>query len=231
MNSPSRVFLSVFILAMLLGFCAPVAAYSDRAVGWYEQGNATLASGNLTAAIDDFDRALEIEPAYYEALNARADALNRDGQFSMAEALATQALTINPEYVPGWINKGQILYNIGYYYEDQMKDMTKANEYYNQQLLAFDKAITLDPNNADAWFNKGYALAGMKRYDEAIAAFEKVQALNPDYPKIAKNKQIAEKLRDAAAPDYVKYAPVLAGIAILLIGIGIWYVFLREKEK
>jgi tetratricopeptide (TPR) repeat protein len=231
MNTLSPVFLSAFILAMLLALGSPVAAYSDSAVGWYEQGNASLASGNLTAAIDDFNRAIELEPAYYEALNAKADALNRDGQFSGAEALATHALTINPDYVPGWINKGQILYNIGYYYEDQKQDLTTANEYYNQQLLAFDKAIALEPGNADAWFNKGFALAGMKRYDEAIAAFEKVQELNPNYPKIAQNKQIAEKLRNAGTPDYVKYAPILAGIAVLVIGIVVWFVFLRERKE
>ena len=136
-----------------------------------------------------------------------------------------------PDYTRGWINRGQILYNIGMVYEDQKGDLTTANEYYNQQLLAFDKAITLDPGNADAWFNKAFALAGLKRYDEAIAAFDKVKELNPDYPKLAQNRQIAVQLRDQATPVYVKYAPVLVGVAVVIVGILVWFVFLREKEE
>ena len=109
--------------------------------------------------------------------------------------------------------------------------MQTADTLYDEQLAAFEKAIELDPNNAEAWFNKGYALAGLKRYDEAIAAFDKVQELNPGYPKIAQNRQIAEQLRDQATPYYVKFAPVIAGVAVILIGIVIWFIFLRQKEE
>ena len=52
----------------------------------------------------------------------------------------------------------------------------------------------------------------MKRYDEAIAAFDKVKALQPDYPNLAANRRIAEQLRDAGTPVYIRYAPVIAGI-------------------
>ncbi len=222
---------AVFAMIALSALCAPALAYSSDATGWYGQGNALLTAGNYSGAITAFDHAVAIEPSYFEAWDAKADALNREGRFSDALAASTQALDINPGYAHGWINQGQILYNIGYVYEDQKNDLATANEYYNRQLLAFDKAIELDPNNADAWFNKGYALAGLKRYDEAIAAFDKVQELDPSYPKIAQNKQIAQQLKDRATPDYVKYAPVIAGVAVILIGIAVWFVFLREKEE
>ncbi|MGA2121783.1 MAG: tetratricopeptide repeat protein [Methanoregula sp.] len=226
---PSRLIIVIGIALLVL--CTPVLAYSSDATGWYGQGNAFLASGNYTEAVAAYDRAISLEPSYFEAWDAKADALNRNGRFSDALDASARALAINPDYAHGWINRGQILYNIGYVYEDQKKDLTTANEYYNQQLLAFEKAIELDPGNADAWFNKGYALAGLKRYDEAIAAFDKVQELNPDYPKIAQNKQIAQQLKDTSTPDYVKYVPVLAGIAVVIIGIVVWFVFLREKKE
>jgi len=225
------VHLSIIMIIFLFACCTPALAYSGDATGRYAQGNAFLASGNTTDAIAAYDQATGLEPAYFEAWDAKADALNRDGRFSEALDASTRAVEINPGYVQGWINRGQILYNLGYVYEDQMNDPARANEYYTQQVLAFEKAIALDPTNADAWFNKGYALAGMKRYDEAIAAFDKVKELNPDYPKIDKNRQIAQQLRDAAAPDYMKFAPVFACIAVVIIGIVIWFVFLREKEE
>jgi tetratricopeptide (TPR) repeat protein len=231
MRLRSQVHLPAITILILLVFCIPVLAYSSDATGWYGQGNAFLASGNYTEAVAAYDHAIFLEPSYFEAWDAKADALNRNGQFSDALDASTRALAINPNYAHGWINRGQILYNIGYVYEDQKKDLTTANEYYTQQVLAFEKAIELDPGNADAWFNKGYALAGLKRYDEAIAAFDKVQELNPNYPKIEKNRQIAQQLRDQATPAYVKYAPVLAGIAVVIIGIVFWFVFLREKKE
>jgi tetratricopeptide (TPR) repeat protein len=223
--------LALFVGIILLMVCTPVLAYSGTATGWYAQGNALLAADNLTGAIAAYDQAIALEPGYFEAWDAKADALNRNGQFSDAKDASARALAINPGYVRGWINRGQILYNIGMVYEDQKGDPTTANEYYNQQLLAFDKAISLDPGNADAWFNKAYALAGMKRYDEAIVAFDKVRELNPDYPKLAQNRRIAEQLRDATTPVYVRYAPVLFGIGAVIFGIVIWFIFLRQKEE
>ena len=231
MTLRSRACLAAVVLLVLLVCCVPALAYSGEATGWYGQGNALLASGNYTEAVAAYDHAISLEPSYFEAYDAKADALNRNGQFSDALDASTRALAINPDYAQGWINRGQILYNIGYVYEDQKKDLTTANEYYTQQVLAFEKAIEIDPGNADAWFNKGYALAGLKRYDEAIAAFDKVRELDPGYPKLAQNRQIAVQLRDRATPDYVKYAPVLAGIAVVIIGIVVWFVFLREKGE
>jgi len=223
-------FLIVVLLALLF-LSVPASGYSPDAITLYEQGTASVAAGNLSEAIAAFDQALLLEPEYFEAWDARADALNRDGQFSGALESSSRALAINSSYLPGWINRGQILYNLGYVYEDQKKDTVKANEYYLQQVQAFEKAISLDPTNADAWFNKAYALAGLKKYDEAIAAFDKVKELNPAYPKIDKNREIARQLRDSVTPFYVTYAPVIIGIAAIIIGLLFWALFLRENEE
>lgn len=231
MSLRSLLCVAACAVLVLCTCCIPVLAYSSAAVQLYEQGNSSVAAGNNTAALEALAQATALEPAYYEAWDAQADALNREGQYSNALAASDKALAINPNYLQGWINRGLILYNIGYVYEDQHQDITKANEYYTQQLLAFEKAIALDPTNADAWFNKGYALAGMKRYDEALAAFDKVKELNPAYPKIEQNYKIAEQLRDQVTPAYVKFAPVIVGVAALLAGLAIWYVFLRERKE
>jgi tetratricopeptide (TPR) repeat protein len=226
---PERI--ATLTLLTLMAVCMPAMAYSADATGWYEQGNVFLNANNATGAIAAYDHAVALEPDFYEAWDARADALNRDGQFSAALQDSDHALQINSSYVPGWINRGQILYNIGMVYEDQKNDLTTANEYYAEQLLAFEKAIELDPASAEAWFNKGYALAGMKKYDEAIAAFDRVQALDPNYPNIAKNKEIAQQLKNKTTPDYMQYSPAFLGIAVIIIGIIIWFKFLREKEE
>ena len=52
----------------------------------------------------------------------------------------------------------------------------------------------------------------MKRYDEAIAAFSKVQVLDPTYPNLAANKRIAEQNRANASERSPSTIPTLSQI-------------------
>jgi tetratricopeptide (TPR) repeat protein len=112
-----------------------------------------------------------------------------------------------------------------------MHNTDKADVYYKEQIAAYENAIQLDPNNAEAWFNKGYALAGMKRYDEAITIFDKVQSLDPDYPNLALSQKQAKVLRDAAAPVYVKYSVPIIAVSLVLIIVAGYYFFKRKNAE
>ena len=191
---------ALFIVFIITITCSQVSAYSAEAANHYTLGRDLTESGNYSDALSAYNQAIILEPAYFEAWNGLADALNRNGQFNNALAASNRSLEINPDYVNGWINRGQILYNIGYYYEDVVRDRATADTMYTEQLSAFDKAVSLNPDNAEAWFNKGYALAGMKRYDEAIAAFDRVNVINPSYPNLQKNREIAIQLRNKTTP-------------------------------
>jgi tetratricopeptide (TPR) repeat protein len=172
----------IFVFFFLSCICIPVVAYSGDAIGWFEQGNTFMKNKNYSEAIRVYDRAITVEPDYFEAWNGKADALNRAQKFTEALEASDRVLVLKPDYVQGWINRGYILYNLGRY---------------DEELKAYETAITLDPASPAAWFNKGYSLAGMKRYDEAIAAFNKVQALDPAFPNLAANIRIAEQNRNA----------------------------------
>jgi tetratricopeptide (TPR) repeat protein len=193
-------------LFLIISLCMPVAAYSADAVRQYELGGGRTESEQFSDAVAAYNQAIALEPSYYEAWNGLADALNRNGQFNEALAASNRSLGINPNYVQGWINRGQILYNIGYRYEDVAHDTAAADALYAEQVTAFEKAIALNPTSAEAWFNKAYALAGMKRYDEAIAAFDQVGVIDPSYPNLGKNREIAVLLRTKAGTS-----PVITG--------------------
>lgn len=217
------------VIVSVLLICPPSMAYSPAAVDSYNRGLNLTEQGNYTLAVASFENAVSLEPGYFEAWNGIADALNRNSQFEEALSASNRSLMINPDYVEGWINRGQILYNMGYKYEDVAHNTAMADELYAEQLDAFDKAISINPQNADAWFNKAYALAGMKRYDEAIADFDKVATLDPAYPNLAANRKIAVQLRDASTPVYANYLLPIAVAVIAVIGAGIWY-FMKRKE-
>jgi tetratricopeptide (TPR) repeat protein len=194
---------TVFALFIFACVIIPAAAYSADSMNLYNEGHNLTLSGNYTGAVAVYTLAVTLEPAYFEAWNGMADALNRNGQFNDALAASNRSLEIYPAYVNGWINRGQILYNIGYRYEDVEHNMVKADACYAEQLQAFEKAVSLEPDNAEARFNEGYALAGMKRYDDAIAAFDRVKAIDPSYPNLQKNREIAVQLRNKAGTPSV----------------------------
>jgi tetratricopeptide (TPR) repeat protein len=180
-----KVIRTALFLGMLVSCISiPVSAYSADAIGLFEQGNAFMKNKTYAEALRVYDKAISIEPEYFEAWNGKADALNRVQQFDEALKASDRVLIIKSDYVPGWINRGYILYNLGRY---------------DEELKAYETAVTLDPASSEAWFNIGYSLAGMKRYDEAIAAFNKVETLDPTYPNLAGNKQIVEQYRNATS--------------------------------
>jgi tetratricopeptide (TPR) repeat protein len=182
METENVIQAALFMGILLSCIGLPVLAYSGDAVGLFDQGNALMKTKNYSEAIVVYDKAITLEPDYFEAWNGKADALNRAQQFTEALAASDRVIALNPNYVQGWINRGYILYNLGHY---------------DEELKAYETAITLDPASPEAWFNKGYSLASMKRYDEAITAFDKVKELDPTYPNLAANRQIAEKYRNA----------------------------------
>lgn len=226
-----NVLLIALCIFLSLLFIVPALAYSAEATALYNSGNDQTNSGNYTAANSSYSGAIALEPAYFEAWNGIADIFNRNGQFNEALAASNRSLAINPDYVDGWINRGLILYNIGYQYEDVKHDQAKADELYAEQLAAFEKATEIDPDSAEAWFNKGYALAGMHRFDEALAAFDRVQAIDPSYPKLAANRKNLIQLRDATTPVYVKYAVPITVVAIAVIGSVAWFFVRKKKEE
>jgi tetratricopeptide (TPR) repeat protein len=151
------------------------------------------------------------------------------GKYSEALESSNRSLAINSTYVQGWINRGEILYMLGYEYENKYNDQKNADILYNEQLSAFEKATTLDPDSAVAWFNKGFALGGMNRYDEAIAAFDKVSSLDPTYPHLDYYRNLAETNRDASTPFYVKNAFTIAVIVLCIIGAIVWYIAVKKE--
>lgn len=217
-------------LVLLALTCIPAAAYSEEATRAFDEGNDLVLAEDYSGAIASYDRAILLEPGYYEAWDRKADALNRAGELSEAQKAVEKSLEINPEYVRGWINRGQILYNIGYYYEDVVGDPKKAEEYYLDQLLSFEQAIQLEPGNAEARFNRGYALAGMRRYDEALAEFARVRNLDPAYPNLALSEKQARVLRDAATPWNIHYAIPLAALVLIVILIIAYFMLVRQRN-
>jgi tetratricopeptide (TPR) repeat protein len=157
--------------------------------------------GRFDEALVYCDRALALQPDYFEAQYHRGILLwemKRD-----EEALASLELTIalRPDHAATWNNRGNVLRRLRRYDEALasfenaltlkpdfanaiynranvlLQDLGRANE----ALAGYEQAVALKPDFAEAWNNRGNALCGLGRMAESVASFDKALALRPDF--------------------------------------------------
>jgi tetratricopeptide (TPR) repeat protein len=131
-------------------------AYTNRGLALYD-------TGRIDLAIDDFSKALAVDPGSYEAYNFRGSALDNMGQPDKAIADFDKAIALNPRYAEAYYNRGISCGKIGLL-EDSIK--------------SFDKALELDPNKAEAYVSRGVSYARAGRNNEALEDFNKAILLN-----------------------------------------------------
>ena len=122
--------------------------------------------GRVDRAMAEFDKALAVDPGFYEAYNNRGGALDKMGQPDKAVADFDKAIALNPRYAEAYYNRG-----IAYGKTGLLDNSIKS----------FDKALEIDPNKVDAYVNRGISYARIGRNDKALEDFNKAVLLNPNY--------------------------------------------------
>jgi tetratricopeptide (TPR) repeat protein len=170
----------VLIFAAL--WAIPAAAidagyYNDRANKYYEKGR-------YDDAIEDYTRALQVNPndpvAYYD----RANAYYRKGQYDRAVEDYTKAVEINPQDEEAYFNRGLAYFSLGRFEE-------AAGDY--------SRAIEIDPQDADAYNNRGNAYTEMGRYDEAVRDYTTALEIRPGDDNAYRNRELACERMSATA--------------------------------
>jgi uncharacterized protein (TIGR02466 family) len=148
----------------------------------------------LDEAVSAYQQALQIKPNFFEAHGNLGTILQRQGKLEAAISSYQTGLKINPADARGHFNLGTVLRdkgdlpaavnsyqkaiqlfanytdahnNLGETLRDQ-GDMTAA-------VKSYQAALTLNPNHPNANYNMAEFLYLAKKYDEAIAYFERSQ--------------------------------------------------------
>lgn len=155
--SKIRIALGIVVFISLL---LPALGQENTASYWIKQGTALSKSGQYGAALQAFDRAIELKPANANAWEKKALTLKKLGDYNDALQAFDRVIELKPANANAWENKALTLKKMGDY---------------NDALQAFDRVIDLKPANANAWKNKALTLKKMgKLYDnEALQAFAK----------------------------------------------------------
>ena len=137
----------------------------NNAFYYYERGLAYYSAGNYQEAINNFNKAIYLDPNNPYFYNSRGDAYFGQKEFQKAFNDYEIATKLNPNNSYFYYNKG-----LAYY----------CTENYQEAINNFNEAINLDPNISDYYGDMGVSYYLLKKYQEAIKDFNKAIELNPN---------------------------------------------------
>jgi len=118
------------------------------------------------AAIQELNRAADLDPGYALTYSHRGDAWAEKRDMPKALADYTRALEIDPRYAAAYLHRG-----IAYAKQSQFH---KAVEDYS-------RALDLNPQYHQALYSRGNAYSETGRFDQALADYDQLLTLDPGY--------------------------------------------------
>jgi tetratricopeptide (TPR) repeat protein len=192
------------------------SAGRESVIVWHDRGDAKLQAGDATGALEDFNRALEIDPDHVASLNDRGAARGRTGDVRGGIEDCTRAIRLSPGLALAWSNRGGMRETEGDH-AGAIEDCTRAIELDPRNRIALTtravakgklldrdgaiddvtRVIELDPSVALPWINRAWLEDAKGDGARAIADFEKYLELAPDGPKAASARKSLERLKAA----------------------------------
>ncbi len=139
------------------------------ATQYKEKGTKLAKEGNYTEAIENLNKAIQIEPNYAAAYNNRGIVKMQLKQYEEAIADFTQAIKINNQDPAYFINRGIT-----------REKINKIHEAIND----YGSAIDLEPYNPEYYVKRGILYDRLKEYKKAVEDFNmaiKFDQNNADY--------------------------------------------------
>jgi len=184
-----------------------------------ELGRNKAKERDFKGAIENFDRAIKLNPKYADAYNNRANVRHELGDDAGAIEDYTKAILLNPHCEDFHNNLGIISSN---------------SDDYRGARVAHTRAIKLNPRYAQAYNDRGVNNLDIDNVEEALKDFTQAIDLNPDDALAWNNRgDVYLKLGDLqkALDDYTKAAGLNSKNAITFYNLGIIHSRLGNKEK
>jgi len=163
------IFQVAFIITILSG-CESDELLNLGSAFYIDRGIAYTEKGKYDKAIDEFNKAIKINPKFAEAYSFRGIVYGKKGQYDRAIDDFTEAIEINPKFAEAYSNRG-----FGYMRKGQ----------YDRAIDDFTEAIEINPKFAQAYMFRGSAYIALRQYDKYTSDFNKAKELDPSYDKRA----------------------------------------------
>jgi len=186
--------------ASIQPFLTPTQTTATTAAEWTNRGNQLYRLGELQAALDALNRAIQLQPDFHLAWYERGNVL-----FAMKlpmEALESydRVIQLQPNFYSVWRERAVLLSTLDqplaalgsfdratelnpndpvlWYMRGNLLNREFQN--YGQAIAAYDQALSLKPDFADAWMGKGRALQDLAQYTAALAAYDQALRFDPN---------------------------------------------------
>jgi len=154
----------------------------------FEQFTSRHVSGRVTTeqarvlnlAIEDFSRAIRLDPNNARFYRERGWVHSNLWDFDRAIADLSQAIRLTPNSAGAYATRGAIHLNRGNF------DLAIAD---------FNQAIRLDPNNANAFASRGIVHFNRGNINQSVADLEAALRIEPNHPSARGNLDIVRRYR------------------------------------
>lgn len=180
----TRFAIALLAVAVL---CTCVMAQENTASGWYKRGVELAGNGSYEDAVKAYEKAIELDPNYGAAWKDKGYSLgslatvNKDfGRYNESLVAFDRAIYLIPSndtrnLALAWDGKANTLISMSYALGDMGKQ-EEAKSKREEAVNDYSKAIELDPSftGLEAQLYRAGVLAELNRYDEAVAAYDKI---------------------------------------------------------
>ena len=156
---------------------------ANQALAYHYRGALYVKRERNDEAIQDLNRALELNPRLATAYSDRGIAHRRKGQYELAIADYGEAIRLWPEWHDWYVHRGLALSAIGRY---------------DEAIADYTAALTLRPRLVGAMVARGDAHLAKGESANAVADFRRAMTLDRDLA--ANYPSVAEKLARLAGP-------------------------------
>jgi len=219
--------------------------YNNRGLAYYTQGN-------LSEAIADYTKAIEIDPEYAQAYSNRGLAYYDKGKLGEAILDHSRAIKINPRSAEAYNNRGLARYDKDEY-DKAVLDYTYAidiNPYYfeafsnlgnifrnsgntKQAIICYNRAIQINPSYAAAYYNRGIVYYNEGKFKDAVADYTAAINITPKLAQAYNNRGLAyykNGNREQALIDWGKAIKINPRLAEAYNNRGLAYFFNQDYE-
>jgi tetratricopeptide (TPR) repeat protein len=188
-----------------LAILSRLISAEPQAQAYFYRGMALRAKGQQSQALDDFNKAISLDPKQPPYHMRRGIIFLRISRYQEAVTDFTRALELDPQQIQALWYRARALFALERH-EEALRDLGRALQLnssagalytlrgdllsfagdYLNAIKDYDRAIQLRPNDARAYNNRGVALANLGRVREAVedlnAAMDVAAALPPQDP-------------------------------------------------
>lgn len=168
----------LFNFSLIVFFLFNISCSENTASHYFKNGNAQYQLKNYEMALNDLDKAIELEDDYFEAYYVRALCYGNLQEYEKARYDFDKVIELDPNFKDAYLNRG-------FYVFEKTGDFQTAINDYDTYL-----DLNIDGDNSFAYDNRGFAKYKLSDYEGAMDDIQESININPDNSFAYKNRAL-----------------------------------------